>query len=178
MEKNNLILIGMPGCGKTTVGGELAKSLKYQFVDADRLIEEKMNMTLEQIISKYGIDKFHDIEGEINSSINGDHQIISTGGSIIYNAKAMEHYNKIGTIIYLNHTYEELKIRLGDLKKRGVTVKPGQTLYDLYLERTPLYEKYADVNVKIPFGKIPVKDTVNIVIDKLKENSINIYSLN
>lgn len=167
--KKNIVLIGMPGSGKSTIGLALAKHFEYDFVDADTLIQKKFNMTLQKIIANKGINEFIKIEGEVNSGINGFNQIISTGGSIVYNDEAMQHLKKIGCVLYLNHTFKEIEYRLGDLNKRGVILKENQTLYDLYMERTPLYEKYADVNIRLPYGKMPVKDTMDIVIDELNK---------
>lgn len=171
MNNNNIILIGMPGAGKSTVGVVLAKVLGYDFVDTDLVIQKITGQRLEEIISTKGIDEFIKIEGEINCGIDGEKQIISPGGSIIYNDKAMNHFSSIGVIVYLNHSYDEIKLRLGDLKNRGVVLKENQTLHDLYLERTPYYEKYADINLKLPKG-ISIKATVKRLIKALKSNNI------
>lgn len=141
----NIILIGMPGAGKSTVGVVLAKKLGYSFVDSDLLIQEREHMVLHEIIEKYGLDTFNQIENEVNASIETKNTVIATGGSAIYGTKAMEHFKSIGTVIYLKLPYEELKQRLGDLNQRGVSIRQGQTLKELYEERIPLYEKYADI---------------------------------
>ena len=144
---NNIILIGMPGAGKSTVGVVLAKNLGYSFLDSDLLIQEQKHMVLHEIIEKYGLETFNEIENEVNASIHTDHSVIATGGSVIYGKKAMEHFQTIGKIIYLQLPYEELEQRLGDLNQRGVSIRPGQTLKELYDERIPLYEKYADITL-------------------------------
>lgn len=147
MEKNNIVLIGMPGVGKSTVGVVLAKVLGYQFVDADLVIQERMGQLLHEIIEEKGPEGFIRIENEVNSSIEAQHAIIATGGSVVYGAKAMKHLGEIGTILYLKLPYDELEKRLSDIKGRGVVLREGQTLHDLYEERVPLYEKYADITV-------------------------------
>lgn len=143
----NIILIGMPGCGKSTVGVVLAKALGMDFIDSDLLIQRSRNMRLHQIIEQVGDDGFRAIENQVNASIETDHCVIATGGSVVYGAEAMEHLRSIGTVVYLCLGYEQIEERLGDLHARGVSMKPGQTLRDLYDERTPLYEKYAHVTV-------------------------------
>lgn len=142
---NNIILIGMPAAGKSTIGVILAKELGYQFIDSDLLIQNSQKRLLYTIIQQDGIDRFIEIEQQINSNINADKAVISTGGSVIYGAKAMEHLKSIGKIIYIKLSYNTLKSRLENIKRRGVILKKGQSLYDLYLERCPLYEKYADI---------------------------------
>ena len=144
----NIILIGMPGCGKSTVGVVLAKAMGYRFVDSDLLIQESENRLLSEIIEQDGLDKFNEIENKVNASINIDRSVIATGGSVVYGKEAMEHLKKIGAVVYIKLPYEEIKNRLGDLTKRGVSIKEGQTLLDLYNERIPLYEKYADIIVE------------------------------
>ncbi len=144
---NNIILIGMPGAGKSTVGIVLAKNLGYSFIDSDLLIQEQEGMILQNIIAREGLDGFNHIENQVNASIDAQHAIIATGGSVVYGKEAMKHLKSIGTVVYLHLPYEELKNRLGDLTKRGVSIKQGQTLADLYAERTPLYEQYADVTI-------------------------------
>lgn len=144
---NNIILVGMPGAGKSTVGVVLAKKLGYTFIDSDLLIQEREKMLLHEIIEQKGIDVFKKIENEVNASIETDHSIIATGGSAVYGIEAMMHFKSIGTIVYLKLPYEELEIRLGNLEQRGVVVKPGQELIDLYEERAILYERYADITV-------------------------------
>lgn len=145
MEKDNIILIGMPGAGKSTVGVVLAKKLGYAFVDSDLVIQEKYGRLLHELIEENGVEGFWKIENDVNVSLDTHKSIIATGGSAVYGAEAMEHLRTIGTVVYLQLPYEEVADRLGDLNARGVTLLPGQTLKDLYEERTPLYEKYAHV---------------------------------
>lgn len=146
-KKSNIVLIGMPGVGKSTIGVILAKELGYQFLDADLLIQKQENRLLKEIIAKEGVDGFIQIENQVNASIEAEKTVIATGGSVIYGKEAMEHLKKIATVVYLRLPYEELKKRLGNLKNRGVVLRDGQTLKDLYDERVVLYEKYADIIV-------------------------------
>ena len=145
--KNNIVLIGMPGVGKSTLGVVLAKELGYEFVDADLLIQKREKRLLKEIIAQEGVDGFLKIENDVNAGIQTDKTVIATGGSVIYGAEAMEHLKTIGTVVYLKLDYETLDSRLGSLKGRGVVLRDGQTLKSLYEERVPLYEKYADVIV-------------------------------
>ena len=141
--KDNIVLIGMPGAGKSTVGVVLAKRLGYRFVDSDLVIQEKYDRLLHELIEEHGVEGFWRIEEEENASLNPRKSVIATGGSVIYGPRAMEHLREIGTVVYLKLPLEEVTERLGDLNARGVTLRPGQTLADLYAERVPLYEKYA-----------------------------------
>lgn len=149
MNKKNITLIGMPGAGKSTVGIVLAKILGMEFLDSDLLIQKREKKLLWQIIEEQGLDGFNQVEEEVNASIEAEHTIIATGGSAVYSEKAMRHLKEIGMVVYLKVSCEELKKRLGDLKNRGVSMKEGQTLEDLYEERRPLYEKYADITVDL-----------------------------
>ena len=144
---NNIILIGMPGVGKSTLGVVLAKVLGFQFIDADLLIQEQERKKLHQIIKEVGINGFMEIENQVNASIEAERSVIATGGSVVYCRQAMSHLKEIGTVVYLKVSLSTLEKRLGNLKRRGVILKKGQTLKDLYEERVPLYEKYADVVV-------------------------------
>ena len=143
----NLILIGMPGCGKSTVGVVLAKALAMDFVDSDLVIQKEMGMKLSRLIDLHGDDGFRAIENRINAELDVDNSVIATGGSVVYGEDAMRHLKEIGTVIYLKLTCDTIADRLGDLHARGVTIKPGWTLQDLYNERVPLYEKWADITV-------------------------------
>ncbi len=143
----NLILIGMPGCGKSTVGVVLAKALAMDFVDSDLVIQKETGMKLSALIDRHGDDGFRAIENRINAELTAESSIIATGGSVIYGEDAMRHLKDIGTVIYLKLSYEAIEDRLGDLHARGVTIQPGWTLRDLYNERVPLYEKWADITV-------------------------------
>lgn len=145
--KSNIILIGMPGVGKSTVGVILAKILAYHFLDSDLVIQEREGKRLHQIISEAGTEEFLKIENDVNASLNVDRTIIATGGSAVYGMEAMEHLKEIGEVVYLKADYPTIQKRLGNLEKRGVALKPGQTLKNLYDERCALYEKYADVVV-------------------------------
>lgn len=147
MKKDNMVLIGMPGVGKSTVGVILAKELGYDFVDADLVIQKEEGRLLHEIIEDIGTEGFIEVENRVNSSLQVEHSIIATGGSVVYGKEAMEHLKEIGTVIYLKLPFPVLKRRLCDIKGRGVVLREGQTLQDLYEERTPLYEKYADVVV-------------------------------
>lgn len=143
--KKNIVLIGMPGSGKSTVGVVLAKFLRYQFVDMDIVIQEQEKRLLREIIAEEGNEGFMEIENRVNATFEAKHTVIAPGGSVIYGKEAMEHLREIGTVVYLKLSYEALEKRLGNLKTRGVVLKDGYTLRTLYDERTPLYEKYADI---------------------------------
>lgn len=142
---NNITLIGMPGAGKSTVGVVLAKKLGYTFLDSDLLIQQQENKLLHEIIAEKGLNGFEQIENKVNSKIETNRSIIATGGSAIYGTEAMMHLKSISKVVYLKLDYEELLERLGDLEERGVAIRPGQTLLELYNERISLYEKYADI---------------------------------
>lgn len=144
---NNIVLIGMPGVGKSTVGVVLAKTLGYMFLDSDLLMQEQEHLLLHEIIDKYGLERFVQIEGEINASIETENAVIATGGSAVHSTEAMMHLRSIGTVVYLRLPFEELVERLGDLNQRGVAIRPGETLEMLYEKRIPLYERFADVTV-------------------------------
>ena len=147
MKCKNIVLIGMPGVGKSTVGVVLAKNLGYSFVDSDLLIQEQEGKLLHEIIGERGLDGFNEVENRVNAEINVSRSVIATGGSVVYGQEAMEHLKQIGTVVYLELSCEELSERLGDLNERGVSIRPGQTLQDLLQERAPLYETYADITI-------------------------------
>lgn len=164
--KNNIILIGMPGVGKSTVGVVLAKKLGYRFMDSDLLIQEKENRLLSEIISQEGIDGFLAIEDRVNSGISAENCVIATGGSAVYGKNAMAHLTDIGTVVYLKQTLENVEKRVGNLEGRGVALRKGQTLEDLYRERCPLYEKYAQITVD--GGEMTISETVDRIVQQLK----------
>jgi len=140
----NYILIGLPTAGKSTLGVVLAKMLGFDYIDTDLLIQKQEGCRLEEIIRERGQEAFLDLEGEVCASLEAEHAVIATGGSVIYRAGAMEHLKKLGTVIYLKISLETLKERLHDAASRGVVLKPGQTVDGLYDERVSLYERYAD----------------------------------
>ena len=166
--KKNVVLIGMPGCGKSTTGVVLAKALGFDFVDSDLVIQKKYGKKLEEIIDQVGPDEFNKIEEKVNAELDIDRTILATGGSVIYGPKAMENLGKQAVVVYIKLSYEEIEKRLGSLKERGVSIKDGQTLKDLYDERIPLYEKYADITADT--SNLDVRESVLCIIDKLKEH--------
>lgn len=168
MNRDNIVLIGMPGVGKSTVGVVLAKALGYQFVDADLLIQEAEGKLLSELIEEHGTDGFIEIENRVNSQIQTHRSVIATGGSVVYGKEAMEHLKSIGTVVYLKQNLRVLQRRLRNLKGRGVVLKEGQTLVDLYKERAVLYEKYADITVDQ--YKQSIEQTLKAVRKALEEN--------
>lgn len=150
----NVILIGMPGAGKSTVGVVLAKRLGYTFLDSDLVIQQKYGKLLHELIREHGVEWFWKIENDVNAGLTCNKTVIATGGSAIYGAEAMEHLRSIGTVVYLRLTLSQIEERLGDLTERGVTLREGQDLKALYEERTPLYEKYAHVIIDCDGQKV------------------------
>lgn len=159
----NITLIGMPAAGKSTVGVLLAKRLGYNFVDVDIVIQQKTKKLLKQIIAEQGMDGFMEVENRVNAELDVDLSVIAPGGSVIYGKEAMEHLKEISTVVYLKLTYEEVEARLGNLVDRGVVLKNGMTLRDLYQERVPYYERYADITIN-ETGK-----NVGVVVDELRD---------
>ena len=137
----------MQGAGKSSVGVILAKALGYEFIDTDLVIQHREKRLLREIIAVEGYEGYLAIENEVNATLEADESVIAPGGSAIYGKEAMEHFKEIGTIVYLKLSYEDLAKRLGNLKGRGVVLKEGQTLKDLYDERSKLYEQYAEITV-------------------------------
>ena len=168
-DMKNIVLIGMPGVGKSTIGVILAKELGYQFVDADLLIQKQEKRLLKEIISEEGIEGFIAIENQVNASIEANRTVIATGGSVVYGREAMEHLGEIATVIYLKLSYKALSKRLGNLKNRGVVLRDGQTLKDLYEERVVLYEKYADITIDEENKNL--EETLQSIVDSLELNS-------
>lgn len=147
MRVKNIVLIGMPGVGKSTVGVVLAKNLGISFIDSDLVIQEQEGKKLHELIQERGMDGFLKLEEQVIASIKPKTAVIATGGSAVYGAEAMEHLNSIATVCYLKLSYEGISERLGNLAVRGVVLRDGETLKELYDERVPLYEKYANLTV-------------------------------
>ncbi len=148
----SVTLIGMPSCGKSTLGVLLAKKLGCRFIDSDLLIQERESRLLHDIIEQEGIDGFLKIENEVNCGIIEENAVISTGGSAVYGKEAMAHLASLGKIVYLKISLDTMLERLGDYVHRGVVLPEGYTLVDMYEERSALYEKYADVTVCVDKG--------------------------
>lgn len=157
---DNIILTGMPSCGKSTLGRMLAKELGYAFLDTDDVIIERNGCPLKDILDNEGLDGFIRREEEAVCSVTAQRTVIATGGSVVYSPKTMAHLKSLGRIVYLCLDYNEVERRLGDLHERGVAIAPGKTLRDLFDERTPLYEKYADLAILIQSGS-SVHQSVN-----------------
>lgn len=145
----SVILIGMPSCGKSTLGVLLAKKLGYRFIDSDLVIQEREGMLLHDIIEQKGREEFLKIENDVNCSINDENAVISTGGSAVYGKEAMAHLKNLGKVVYINISCETMLARLGDYVHRGVVLPDGYTLEDMYAERSKLYEKYADITINV-----------------------------
>lgn len=163
----NLILIGMPGCGKSTVGVVLAKALGMDFIDSDLVIQKEMGAKLSRLIDEHGDEGFRAIENRINANLQAENSVIATGGSVVYGEDAMRHLKEIGTIVYLKLSYDDIEDRLGDLHARGVTIQPGWTLRDLYNERCPMYERWADLTVDCEHMRL--REVVQFVCERTAE---------
>ena len=164
----NIVLIGMPACGKSTIGVMLAKFMGMDFLDSDILIQKTTGRTLPALIKEHGLEGFLDIEGRVNASIAPkEPTVIATGGSVIYREQAMEHLKSIGTVVYLYVGFKSLERRLHRLESRGVAIGEGMTLLDLYNERVPLYRKYADITVFE--GRRRPAQIVHELVDRLQE---------
>jgi len=145
MKKNNIILIGMPGAGKSTVGVILAKRIGFHFIDTDLLIQSQEKCRLQQIIDTQGVNNFRAIEEQILLDLHVEHTIIATGGSVVYAEEGLKTLSTSGYLIYLQLELPTLQQRIADMGQRGLVMGKGQTFEQLYQERTPLYEKFADL---------------------------------
>ena len=162
----NIILTGMPGSGKSTLGVVLARKLGYGFMDTDSVISQKEKKTLQSIIDEKGLDYFLGIECEIGSTVMCDRVIIATGGSMVMSGEAMEHLKEIGTVVFIDVPIEELRRRLGNFGDRGIAMQGTETLDDVLKTRLPYYEKYADIVVKYKNGN-SLEETVDDIIKAL-----------
>lgn len=163
----NIVLIGMPAVGKSTVGVVVAKRLGYEFVDTDLLIQKQEKRLLKEIIAQEGNDGFLEIENQVNRDLDVENAVIAPGGSVVYCEEAMEHYKKTGTVVYLKVSYETIDRRIQNAKSRGVVLKEGQTLKDLYEERVCLFEKYADYT--ICEDGLTIEETIGNVLKLFEE---------
>lgn len=145
--KSNIILIGMPACGKSTVGVVLAKTVNKGFLDTDLLIQQREGRRLQEIIDAEGNDYFRRVERSVLLDFNGSGQVVATGGSAVYFEDAMEHFRRDGVVVYLKVSLDNILERMNNIRTRGISIDKGQTIEELYLERVPLYEKYADITV-------------------------------
>lgn len=168
--KNNIVLIGMPGVGKSSAGVVLAKVLGYKFVDTDIIIQEKTGKLLKDIIQEEGVAGFIKIENEILSGVREENTVIATGGSAVFGKEAMSNLKRTGIVIYLKASFEEIDSRLGSLTGRGVVMTEGQTLKNVYDERTPLYEKYADITVD-EAGRT-IRETVHEMVENINNRPL------
>lgn len=165
--KSNIILIGMPGSGKSTIGVQLAKWLGYDFIDADLIIQKATGKTLADILTVHGDSGFIKIENEINQTIDPERSVIATGGSAVYGEEAMKHFKEIGDIVYFKVNLSDLEERLGDLLKRGVVSNGKEEIGEILKERTHLYEKYAEITMDL--GNMTPSEAAAVVFEQFKD---------
>lgn len=166
----NVIFIGMPASGKSTIGVVVAKRLGYDFIDTDLLIQKQEGKLLKDIIEEVGSDGFLRIENRVNRELQAERSVIAPGGSVIYCREAMEHFQELGTIVYLKVPYETIYSRISDVKNRGVVLKENQTFREMYAERTALFEQYADYIVDEE--GLSLNETIDEVLLHLQNESL------
>lgn len=173
MKNGNVILIGMPGAGKSTIGVLLAKALMMPFVDTDLVIQQKENRYLQDIINQEGLEKFLSIEEACILNLKIKKHLIATGGSVVYSAASVKHLkDKDGAVVYLELKLEEIEKRLKNISSRGIALRPGESLTELYNERVPLYEKYADI-----IAECSGKD-IEEIVSEIKQMINNFFKKN
>lgn len=166
----NIVLIGMPGAGKSTVGVILAKALGMHFTDTDIVIQKNAGRLLQDIIDTDGPDAFKQLEEETVLSLRRRNTVIATGGSVVFSEQAMEQLKKDGIVVYLKISFGAMKRRLRNITTRGIVLSHGETLRDMYDERVPLYEKYADITVSC--SKEDFETVVGRVIEELEDRNV------
>lgn len=166
MMNENIILIGMAGAGKSTTGVVVAKILAMDFLDGDLVIQKKTGRTLQDIIDKEGNAAFRKIEEEVLCGIQVENTVIAPGGSAIYYPSVFDHFKKNGKVVFLHVPFDEIQRRLSNLATRGVTLEDGQTIEDLYYQRLPLYQKYADITIDT--AGLTLEETVAKIIESIK----------
>lgn len=159
----NIILIGMPSAGKSTIGVVLAKTLGMSFIDTDLVIQENTHKLLQEIINKDGIDEFLKVEEKNIISLQCNGAVVATGGSVVYSNEAMKHLKEDNTTVYLKVSYEEIVRRIDNITSRGIALRKGETLLDMYNKRIPLYDKYSDITIDCS-GK-NVEETVQAIVE-------------
>ena len=166
MKKNNIIFIGMPAVGKSTIGVVAAKRLGMCFVDTDLLIQEQEGRLLHEIIEEAGEDGFLAIENRVNRELHVENSVIAPGGSVVYSDEAMRHFKEIGTVIYLKVSYQTIRRRIRNPQQRGVVLREGQSFQELYEERVKLFEKYADITIEE--DQLSIEETIGKVLSVIK----------
>lgn len=164
----NVVMVGMPGSGKSTIGVILAKSLGFDFVDTDLVICKREGKKLQEIIDTEGLEKFLEIEQQVGEEISPVNSVVATGGSMILSDEAMKNLKKDGIVVYVEVSQEILKKRITNMKTRGIAFKKGETLEDIFRVRTPLYEKYADITITADENTVP-EDCVNQIVERIEK---------
>lgn len=164
----NVVMVGMPGSGKSTIGVILAKSLGFDFVDTDLVICKREGKKLQEIIDTEGLEKFLEIEQQVGEEISPVNSVVATGGSMILSDEAMKNLKKDGIVVYVEVPLEILKKRITNMKTRGIAFKKGETLEDIFRVRTPLYEKYADITITADENTVP-EDCVNQIVEHIEK---------
>lgn len=166
---DNIVLIGMPGCGKSSVGVRLARLMGMAFVDTDDVLQAQQGQRLQPMIEERGIDAFLAMEEACVAGLSCAHSVIATGGSVVYGQKAMRHLHACGTVVYIKLPFDVIEQRLSNLATRGVTLRPGQSLRDLYDERIPLYEREADIVFEAE--NVPMDKTAELLAARLADGA-------
>ena len=164
----NVVMVGMPGSGKSTIGVILAKSLGFDFVDTDLVICKREGKKLQEIIDTEGLEKFLEIEQQVGEEISPVNSVVATGGSMILSDEAMKNLKKDGIVVYVEVPLKILKKRITNMKTRGIAFKKGETLEDIFIVRTPLYEKYADITITADENTVP-EDCVNQIVEHIEK---------
>ena len=164
---NNIVLIGMPGSGKSTIGVILAKRLGYDFVDTDNLISDREKTTLQDIIDKKGVSEFLKIEGIVGEELNIDNTVIATGGSMVFSDSAMKNLLKDSKCVFIDVPLTEIKRRVKNIDTRGIAMEKDDTLDTLYGKRMPKYREYADITVEVKQNS-KIDNVVSKILDMLK----------
>lgn len=164
---SNIILVGMPGCGKSTVGVILAKTLGFDFVDTDLIICKKEGRTLQRIIEESGLAYFEKTESTVGCELECENTVVATGGSMVLYEDAMEHLKSLGRVVFIDVELAELERRITNITTRGITFKEGETLADVYSYRRDFYKKYADITVSIADSAL--EETVEKIVSQLEK---------